>query len=83
MKKEIVLDRLVTLYSRMFNGNIDVAWVDKHLLGSVFNITPRDLVYFFLEVEREFAVKIPESYIRNGDFCTLDKIANILVALKV
>lgn len=82
MEKGTVINKLIALYNEMFAISIDASLVNKHLLGSLFKITPRDLVYFFLAIEKEFNVKISEEHIGDGAFCTLDNIANILVSLK-
>lgn len=82
MNKKILIDRLILLYNNLFAENVDVSLSDRHLLGNFFNIEARDLVYFLFEVENEFSVNIPQKYIINGDFCTLSKIADILIEQK-
>lgn len=83
MDREEVVKRLIILLNNMFNKNIDKSMSNEHYFSNTLGISPRELVYYFLEVETEFGVKIPEKYIADGSFCTIDKTADILLSLNV
>ncbi|WP_024833483.1 peptide maturation system acyl carrier-related protein [Ruminiclostridium josui] len=83
MEREEVVKRLIILFNNMFNKNIDNTMVNEHYFSNTIAISPRELVYYFLEVETEFSVQIPEKYIADGSFCTINKTADILLSLKV
>lgn len=57
-----------------FNGKI----FDEELLGMEFRMTPRDLVYLFFEIEREFNITIPQEDIVAKKFNTFNNIVNII-----
>ncbi|WP_024834411.1 peptide maturation system acyl carrier-related protein [Ruminiclostridium josui] len=51
---------------------------NDHLLGSNIKLTPRDLLYIFVDIEEEFKITIPESYIIEGKFNTFNNILQII-----
>ncbi len=83
MGREEVIERLINLFNKMFNKNIDKSMLNEHYFSNILGISPRELVYYFLEIEREFGVQIPENYIADGSFCTMDKTADILLSINV
>jgi acyl carrier protein len=82
MDRQQVLDKLSEIIKRRFNfepKNISPNWENELLLSSKFNFTARELVYLFFEVQREFALKIPQEYILNGSFKTAGGIAHSIL----
>lgn len=51
---------------------------DKPLTGRLFNIPSTDLVCLLFELEAAFAVRIPEQYLDNYGFCSIDKITEAI-----
>jgi peptide maturation system acyl carrier-related protein len=50
----------------------------KNLLGCEFCMVPRDLLYLFFDIEREFDIDLPEEEIAAGRFNSLENIASII-----
>lgn len=51
---------------------------DEPLTGKLFNIGAVDLVYIFLEVEREFKTKIQAEALRDYRFCSIEGICTAI-----
>ncbi|WP_244648311.1 peptide maturation system acyl carrier-related protein [Ruminiclostridium herbifermentans] len=51
---------------------------NDYLLGSNIKLAPRDLLYIFVDVEKEFNIKISESFIIEGKFNTFNNILNYI-----
>lgn len=76
-----VLTRLLRVFQQRFRRNLDgedEGVLDEHLLGIHFQFDPADLLYLFFDVEREFAIRVPEEEIAAGHFDTLRHIADII-----
>ncbi len=69
----IFLDKLGINISN-FSGKI----FDEELLGMELRMAPRDLVYLFFEIEREFNITIPQEDIVAKKFNTFNNIVNII-----
>ena len=52
--------------------------LNSHLLGKDFKLAPRDLLYIYFDVEKEFGIAIPEEDIVAGKFNTFNNIAEII-----
>jgi len=52
--------------------------LDKELLGNEFKMQPRDLIYLFFDIEKEFGIVIPQVDIAEGRFNTFNNIAMII-----
>ena len=50
----------------------------KPLTGRLFNLSGMDLVCLLFELEKVFAVRIPERYLDTYGFCSIDKIAEAI-----
>ncbi len=57
---------------------MDIEAKNDYLLGSNIKLTPRDLLYVFVDIEEEFKITIPESYIIEGKFSTFNNILQII-----
>ncbi len=51
---------------------------DRHLLGSVFRLAPRDLVYIYLDIEREFGISIPDAAVASGALATINGTIDLI-----
>ena len=59
-------------------GDYNEEALDKELLGYEFNMQPRDLLYLFFDIEKEFGITIPQEDIAEGRFNTFNNIAVII-----
>ena len=53
---------------------------DQPLTGSFFGMQPRDMVYLFFLIEKEFNLRIEISEIVKYEFCTIRSIEELLKA---
>lgn len=51
---------------------------DSILLGRPNNLSPRNLVYLLLEVQKRFEISITEEEILNNKFSSVNKIAELV-----
>lgn len=54
----------------------------KNFFGKELGLEPRDLLYLYFDVEREFDIRIPETDILRKKFCTFDDITDIICSIK-
>ncbi|WP_034861073.1 phosphopantetheine-binding protein [Ruminiclostridium cellobioparum] len=70
------------ILNRIFEERLglDISLVDFNtdMLSGQFGIEPRDLVYLFFDIEREFNITIPEKDIVSGEFKTLNRMINLI-----
>ncbi len=74
---------LRNIFNNRFKINLeekDRADFNKHLLGMEWGFEPRDLLYIFFDIEREFKICIPEEAIESGNFGTISSIAETISA---
>ncbi|GFZ33315.1 hypothetical protein CSC2_38410 [Clostridium zeae] len=82
LDKQQVLDKLSEVIERRFNFSvkeISPSWENELILGSKFGFTPRELIYLFFEVQKEFNLRIPQEHILDGSFKTLAGIADSIL----
>jgi peptide maturation system acyl carrier-related protein len=78
---DAVRERLDAVFRRRFGIDpltLDSGARSSHLLGAPWRLEARDLLYLFFDVEREFAVSIPQERIADGRFSTLEGIERIV-----
>ncbi|MDF2537854.1 MAG: hypothetical protein K0S76_875 [Herbinix sp.] len=71
--EQILVNKLninIELYKRDYDK--------EALTGRVFNLTPRDLIYLFLELEQEFDCRINTMDILNYEFNTIQGITDVI-----
>lgn len=51
---------------------------DVNLLGKPYYLSPRSLVYLYLEVQKDYKINIPEEQLRNQQFATIKGISLII-----
>ena len=56
---------------------------DKPLTGKVLRLSSVDLTYLFLEVEKAFCIRIPESCLRGYGFSTINGIIDTVCKCKM
>jgi peptide maturation system acyl carrier-related protein len=79
------MDQTMEKLLRIFKERFDLDWSeryleiqDQHLLGSKLRMEPRDLLYLFFDIEREFGITIPKEQIISGEFSSLSNIARMI-----
>ena len=68
------------------NVNLNVVkskYYNESLTGRIYGFEARDLVYVFLEVEREFDIKINTLDILNYEFNTIQGIIDVIKKQKI
>lgn len=53
------------------------AW-DKHFLGREIGLAPRDLLYLFFDLEKEYHITFPEEEVAAGKFNTINNVAHLV-----
>lgn len=48
------------------------------MLGFEWGLKPRQMVYFMLEIEKQFGILIPQEHIVSGRFSTFNSISDII-----
>jgi acyl carrier protein len=82
IEKQKILDKLSDVIEKRFNflvKEISTSWENELILGSKFGFTPRELIYLFFEVQRDFNLKIPQEHILDGSFKSLAGIADSIL----
>ncbi len=76
-----IFDILRDIFLSRFNIDLDIIpkeCLDKHLLGSVFKLAPRDLVYIYLDVEKKFDISLPDEEVAKGGMSTVNRLAEMI-----
>jgi len=60
--------------------NMNESYLNKHLLSQCFDLKPRDLVYLFYAIEKEFGITIPQEAIAKGKFSSFNNIYSIITS---
>lgn len=81
-KRDIeVYNKLMGIFKYRFDmdfGSMEEAGPDEKLLGKKLKLKPRDLLYLFFDIEKEFGIVIPEQEIHKGNFDTFNNIVRII-----
>lgn len=81
-KKNIeVFNKLLGIFKDRFDmdlSSMEEAALDEELLGRKLKLKPRDLLYIFFDIEKEFSIAIPEKEIDQGCFNTFNNIAETI-----
>lgn len=51
---------------------------DKHLLGKEFTLAPRDLVYLYIDIKKEFGISLSDEDVAVGGFSTMNNIIKLI-----
>lgn len=51
---------------------------DVNLLGKPYYLSPRSLVYLFIEVQKDYKINILEEQLRNQQFATIKNISLLI-----
>lgn len=81
MNKEDVYEKLCRIFSDRFEINLKTVQEEnfyKHLLGCEFGLAPRDLIYIYLDIEKEFGITIPDEDIAAGGLSTINRMIEII-----
>lgn len=75
-----VQEKINDIFKRLFQ--IDLITINeemygKNLLGDVFRFEPIDLLCLYMEIENVFSISIPEEYIAENKFNTINNIIEI------
>lgn len=52
---------------------------DKHLLGREIGLAPRDLLYLYFDLEKEYNITFPQEEVAAGKFSTINNITELVV----
>lgn len=80
-KNSEIYNKLVGIFKDRFDmdfGSMEASALDEELLGGKLKLRPRDLLYIFFDIEKEFGIAIPETEIVQGRFNTFSNIAGII-----
>lgn len=81
-KKNIeVFNKLLGIFKDRFDmdfSSMEEAALDEELLGRKLKLKPRDLLYIFFDIEKEFGIAIPEKEIDQGSFNTFNSIVETI-----
>ncbi len=78
---EDIKKRLDGIFKKRFGvdiGAMKEEFKDKKLLGREIGMPPRDLLYLFFDIEKEFAISISQESIATGKFSTYSNICKII-----
>lgn len=78
---DTVVSTLKNIFARRFDIDMEQkegALLDKHLLGIDIGLEPRDLIYLYFDIEKEFDINIPDEDVAEGKFNTFNNIAEII-----
>ncbi len=82
-KSKMVQEKIKNIFISRFEfdfGNFDEEQLfNKNLLGEEIGLLPRQLLYVFFDIEKEFNIQIPQECIVNGEFDTINNIVNIVL----
>ncbi|MCX7921763.1 MAG: peptide maturation system acyl carrier-related protein [Clostridia bacterium] len=56
--------------------------LDRELLGAEIRFAPRDLLYLFFDIEKNFDITIPQEAIISGKFNTFNNIVEIICSVQ-
>jgi peptide maturation system acyl carrier-related protein len=74
-------ERLKNIFKSRFDKDMDKyneSILDKELLGFDIGMKPRDLLYLFFDIEKEFDIKIPEKDIVEKKFNSFNNITAVI-----
>ncbi|KEI95774.1 hypothetical protein N494_15285 [Clostridium botulinum A2B7 92] len=74
--------KLNDIFNRIFDINlnsIDEKLFERSLLGDFFCFEPIDLVCLYMEVEKIFNISIPQEYVVENKFNTINDIKEIII----
>ncbi|CBZ05051.1 peptide maturation system acyl carrier-related protein [Clostridium botulinum] len=74
--------KLNDIFNRIFNINlnsINEELFERSLLGDFFCFEPIDLVCLYMEVEEIFNISIPQEYVVENRFNTINDIKEIII----
>ena len=81
MNRKDIYDKLCDIFLNRFEIDLETIGkenFDKHLLGSVFRLAPRDLIYIYLDIEEGFGISVPDEDIAAGGLGTVNSIIEII-----
>lgn len=77
MKDKKVLEQEVSSSILAITGR-KIEDVNCDLFGKPYYLKPRDMVYLFIEIQKNYGIKIPEEIINSKQFSTIDEISRII-----
>ncbi len=86
VEKEEVLDKIIDVMVNKLQVNINCVIKEnyyKPLTGSVFCLQATAMTYLFFEIEKAFNIIIMPVDILNGEFNTMNGIAEVIIKYKL
>ncbi|MCP4178335.1 MAG: hypothetical protein GY756_11255 [bacterium] len=81
MDRNLISKKLIKILKKDYNKTL-VNYhkeFDENLLGSKINLDPRDLIYFIIDVEDQFNLKISTDHILRFKLFTLNQFVEMIV----
>jgi len=81
-EKQNIMDAITNILTSKLKVNPDLINeenYDNALTGKVFGLRSLDLMYLFLEIEKQFNVRIDTSKILNYEFNTINGITELIL----
>lgn len=81
LSRHSVNEKLSNIFINRFGLDLETVAnedFDRHLLGNVFRLAPRDLVYIYMDIEREFGISIPDEAVTNGALATINGTIDLI-----
>jgi len=79
--EDFIVMRLKGIFKNRFEMDLDKCddeALGKNLLGNEFGMKPRDLIYLFFDIEKEFNITIPQEDIAEGRFNSFNNMIGII-----
>ena len=70
--------RLNEIFENLIELKLDEKDYDNDLLNNKIGVSPRELVYLYFAIKKEFSISIPEQQILLGKFSTFNGICEII-----
>jgi peptide maturation system acyl carrier-related protein len=84
MNNNDINKKLLSIFNKRFGIDFSCytdEFFEKELLGNEINMQPRDLIYLFVDIQNEFGINIPQSFIAEGKFNTFSNIREMISSL--
>ena len=81
IKKEDIYNKLRNIFIDRFEKDLEDIGRDnfnEHLLGGKFGLEPRDLVYLYLDIKKEFDIAIPDEDVATGALSTMNNTIEMI-----
>ncbi|MDF2989339.1 MAG: hypothetical protein K0R50_4849 [Eubacterium sp.] len=81
INNEEIYEKLKNIFSERFEIDLDSMPkenLEKHLLSSDIGLAPRNLIYIYLDIEKNFGISIPDEDVATGSLSSVSKIIEMV-----